>query len=261
MLRLVIFALAALLLVGACAGPSNTTPPSDPASIFDPAGGWLLVNGTADGEPLVLPDDAPVTFNVEGSQVSGRSGCNQYFGEFGLVGRRVTLSQLGGTEMACEEPLMALEASYLAGLATVNSARMDADQLVLTGPGTELHFEHVEPPPMAQMIGTQWLLESLVQADAVSSTVGEPATLMLNADGSFQGSTGCRSLTGRYTLDGAEILATDLAAEGECPPDVTAQDAQVIEVLGDGFLAAVDGQKLHLSSPGMVWALVYRAAE
>ena len=119
MLRPVFPAFAALLLVGACAGPSITTTPSDRAAIIDPVGGWLLVKGTADGESLVLSDDAPVTFNVEGSQVSGGSGCNQYFGEFGLVGRRVTLSQLGGTEMACDEPLMALEASYLAGLATV----------------------------------------------------------------------------------------------------------------------------------------------
>jgi heat shock protein HslJ len=260
MLRPVMAAFAALLLVVACAAQSISTTPSDPSAVIDPSGGWVLVEGTADGQPLVLRDAAPVTFNVEGSQVSGRSGCNQYFGEFGLAGGRVTLGQLGGTEMACEEPLMALEAAYLAGLATVDSARMDAGQLVLTGPGTELHFQRVDPPPTAQMIGTQWRLESLVQADAVSSTVGDPATLMLNADGSFQGSTGCRSLIGRYTIDGAEIVATDLTAEGECPLGVAAQDAQVIEVIGDGFRAAVDGDQLFLGKDDGS-GLVYRAVE
>ena len=156
---------------------------------------------------------------------------------------------------------MTLEAAYLGGLAKVDSARMDADQLVMTGPGTELRFERPEPPPTGEMIGTEWLLESIVQADAVSSTVGEQATLTLRDDGTFGGSTGCRTLTGRYTIDGAEILATELRADGECPEDVFAQDSQVIEVLGDGFRAAVDGQKLHLTSRGGVWGLVYRAAE
>jgi len=90
---------------------------------------------------LELPDDAPVTLNVEGSQVSGRSGCNQYFGEFTLVDGRVTLGGLGGTEMACEEPIMALEAAYLGGLAKVGAARMDGETLVLTGPAVELRFK------------------------------------------------------------------------------------------------------------------------
>jgi heat shock protein HslJ len=156
---------------------------------------------------------------------------------------------------------MAVESAYLAALTKVDSARMDADQLVLSGPGTELRFERLEPPPTAEIIGTGWQLESLVQADEVSSTVGDPATLTLRADGSFEGSTGCRTLTGRYTIDGAEILATEMRADGECPPDVAAQDAHVIEVLGDGFLAKVNGEQLQLTSPGMVWGLVYRAAE
>jgi heat shock protein HslJ len=261
MLRPVIAALSALLVIAACSGAGVTSAPSSQAAALDPAGGWILVRGTANGQPLVLRDDAPVTFNVEGSQVSGRSGCNSYGGEFTLVDGQVTLGGLGGTEMACEETIMALESAYLSGLATLDSARMDGDQLVLSGTGTELHFERVEPPPTAEMTGTEWLLDSLVQADAVSSTVGDPATLTLNADGSFQGSTGCRSLSGRYTIDGAEVLVTEMRADGECPPEIAAQDSHVIEVLGDGFLATVDGPRLQLSSPGMVWGLVYRAAE
>ena len=33
----------------------------------------------------------------------------------------------------------------------------------------------------------------------------------------------------------------ELAAEGDCPPDLQAQDSHVISVLGDGFRASVDG--------------------
>jgi hypothetical protein len=50
----------------------------------------------------------------------------------------------------------------------------------------------------------------------------------------------------------------EMAAEGECPPDLQAQDDQVISVLGDGFRASVEGQVLSLTSSGGL-GLVYRA--
>jgi len=139
-----IAALAALFVFAACGGASVTTTPSEPPSVVDPNGEWQLIEGSVDGQTLTLPPDVPVTLVVEGSGVSGRSGCNQYFGEFTLVDGRVTLGGLGGTEMACEEPIMALEAAYLGGLAKVDSARMDGETLVLTGPAVELRFERTD---------------------------------------------------------------------------------------------------------------------
>jgi heat shock protein HslJ len=141
MLRSVIAALAALLLVGACGSASVTTTPFEPAAPVDPAGQWQLVAATVDGQPLALDPDAPITLIVEGSGVSGSSACNQYFGEFTVADGSVTLGPLGGTEMACVDPVMALEAAYLVALAKVDSAAMDGAALVLTGPGVELRFE------------------------------------------------------------------------------------------------------------------------
>ena len=144
-------ALAALLVVSACAaaaGPSAPAP-SDPPAAFDPNGAWELVEGSADGQPLPLVEDARVTLIVEGSSVGGQSACNQYFGAFTVVDGRVTLGGLGGTEMACAEPVMALEAAYHAALVKVQAASMDGDALVLSGPDVELRFERLEPPPMA----------------------------------------------------------------------------------------------------------------
>jgi heat shock protein HslJ len=141
MLRPVIAAVALLLLVAACGGTSLTSGPSETPAVVDAAGEWQLVAGSVDGRTLLLIDDAPITFVVEGSGVSGRSGCNQYFGEFTLVDGTLTLGGLGGTEMACDEPVMSLESAYLGALAMVNAARMDGDALVLTGPAVELRFE------------------------------------------------------------------------------------------------------------------------
>jgi heat shock protein HslJ len=141
MLRPIIAALAALLFVAACGGTSATDTPSEPPAAVDPSGEWQLAAGTVDGQALLLPPDVPVTLIVEGLGVSGRSACNQYFGQFAMVDGKVTLTGLGGTEMACEEPIMTLEAAYLGGLAKVESARMDGQTLVLIGPGVELRFD------------------------------------------------------------------------------------------------------------------------
>jgi heat shock protein HslJ len=262
MLRPVIAALAALLLVAACGGASVTTAPSEPPAGLDPEDPWQLTAWSINGEPLEpeLTDDARITLVVEGSNVSGESACNQYFGEFTLVGGRVTLGGLGGTEMACAEPIMALETSYLARLAQVDAARMDGQDLVLTGAQLELRFAPLEPPPAAELVATEWVLDSLVRGDAISSTVGRPATLMLDADGSFEASTGCRSLVGRYVVSGDKIEFVELGADGDCGADIVEQDGHVIDVLEGGFRAAVDGQQLRLTGDGDT-GLVYRVAE
>jgi heat shock protein HslJ len=88
--------------------------------------------------------------------------------------------------------------------------------------------------------------------------MGERATLELYTDGSMLGSTGCRSLHGRYEVVGAEVSMVEMAADGECLAALQGQDAQVVSVLGDGFRAAIDGDRLTLTSAGSL-GLVYRA--
>jgi heat shock protein HslJ len=259
-----LLALLAVLVLAACSGSSATTgpsdaPPSTSPAAADPAGEWRLTAGSVDGQPLVLPADRAVTFNLEGTSVSGQSACNQYFGEVSVVGGRVTLSGLGGTEMACDEPTMTLEGAYLKGLAAVQAATVADDALLLEGPGVELRFERLVAPPAAELLGTSWVLESLVSGDAVSSTLGEPATLVLGADGSLAGSTGCRPIAGRYTLTGDGVDIEQLAPDGDCDAGTADQDAHVIAVLGDGFTAAVDGQQLTLTAADGR-GLVYRVA-
>jgi heat shock protein HslJ len=72
------------------------------------------------------------------------------------------------------------------------------------------------------------------------------------------GSTGCRTLHGRYAVVGAEVTMPEMAAEGECPTDLQSQDGHVVNVLGGGFRAVVEGQQLTLTASGDV-GLVYRA--
>ena len=220
---------------------------------------WELVSGTVDGAPMTLVAGFPITLTISEAAATGAAACNGYGAAVAISGADVTFSGLGATEMACSpDEVMESEQQYFAALPRVDSWSSTEHSLTLTGDGVELLFKALPPVPTAELTGTVWVLESLVDEDSVSSVGGDRATLELYTDGSMLGSTGCRDLHGRYVVVGAEVTMPELAVEGECPPDLQTQDTQVISVLGDGFRATVDGQMLNLTSSGGL-GLVYRA--
>ncbi len=243
---LVAGAAVALLLTGC----GDTTPGSgvDPAT-FD--GDWQLTSGSVDGTDLDLAA-GDVTLTVDGEQWGGTSACNQYFATATLDGDQVTVGGVGSTEMACDEPRMALEAAYLAGLQRVTTAATDGDTLTLSsGDGVVLEFGPVAPTPTADLVGTTWTLTTLLDGDSASSTVGEPATLTLADDGTVTGSTGCRTFRGRWEQDGDALSIGPLATPKiGCSPETRSQDTHVLAVLDGEVAATIDGQSLTLERDG-----------
>ncbi len=253
-----------IILVTACArfatGAGGSASPEPSGGPPDLAGAWLLRHGSGPDGDILVPDDHRITLIVDaGKRELGGQACNHYGGRFELDDDgSISLGVMGMTEMACAEPMMTAEAAYHAALAAVREVERDGDVLTLTGDGTQLVFERLPPVPDAQLRGTRWTLESLIRGDAVSSVQGD-AWLMLDEDLGLTGSTGCRELSGRYVVSGDQLVPTDLRADGACTTDLEAQDRHVIEVL-EGFLAAVDGDRLTFSLPNGN-ALVYRATD
>ena len=63
---------------------------------------------------------------------------------------------------------------------------------------------------------------------------------------------------GRYIITGDQILATDLSTDDRaCATGLERQDGHVLEVIGDGFGATVDGDRMTLVSRDRN-GLVYR---
>lgn len=244
---LVLFALVA----AACGAGSGASGVAD--------GAWQLESGTLDGKPIPMVGTHPITLAIEGDTVSGTAACNGYGGKVRLKGDRFEVREVGVTEMACFPPeTMDSEQAFLDALHDVDRFEIVNEQLVLRGERSELVFNPLPPVPEAELTNTVWVLEGLIQGDAVSSVSGERATLELFTDGSFIGSTGCRTLAGSYQIAGAEVPFTRLSASGECPPELAAQDNQVVSVLGDGFRVEIDGDRLIVSSAGGE-GLMYRA--
>ncbi len=217
----------------------------------DPTGtDWELTKGAVDGQAIPLVSGYPITLSFTEDAAGGTSACNGYGGTYTIAGETLRFSAMGGTEMACSpQAVMDSETAYLAALVRVERIAID-QRLTLTGDGVELVFEQLPPVPTAELTGTVWVLDGLVDGDSVSSVRGERATLELFTDGSMLGSTGCRGLSGHYVISGGEVQFTDFAADGECPSDLFDQDDHVVAVLGDGFRADVDGGTLTIVASG-----------
>jgi heat shock protein HslJ len=157
---------------------------------------------------------------------------------------------------------MESEAPYLEALWRVRSISLSENgNLALSGDDVELLFESVPPPPTKRLVGPTWQLQSMIEGRGSDATAtnAEPAELKMSRDGTFTGSTGCRRLTGEWSEDGDSILFHTMAADGNCPEDLRTQDSYVVGVLGDGFTATIDGDRLRVYNVRGNLGLIYRA--
>lgn len=211
-------------------------------------GEWLLQAGTNQSVAIPIVAGSTVTLQVDGTQVGGSAACNSYGGKIEVSQSSIAISELIQTEMAClDNRLMALESAYLAALPRVTAAARSGNGLLLTGPQVELRFTLVPPVANANLVGTIWLLDSLISGDSVSSTIGERVTLQFSGDGRIAASTGCRDVTGTYTVSEGQVQVTlDPYDTIGCAEELGTQDAHILEVLSNGFGVAVDGDRLTL---------------
>ncbi len=270
-LRNIALLLAFVLALAACGTeePSQSDDPGDGASTGQEPddsptidGAWVLIAATVDGATLSLNDQYRVTMTIDGSDISGRAACNSYGGAVSTDEGAFSVGELAQTEMACEPAVMEIESTFMRGLFGVTGWTRSGGTVALTGEGVEYTFELLPPVPTAELIGPTWVLDTIIQGDAATSTAAtaDPATLLLNTDGTFTGGTGCREILGDYVVSGDTVQFTSFGAHGECRSDVEWQDGQVITVLGDGFTAAIEGDRLTVTASGGE-ALSYKAGQ
>ena len=251
-LRAAALGLVLLLLASAC-GISETD--LGTASID---GAWQLESGTVAGEAVPLVDGYRITFTGEGTSFGGTAACNQYGATVDIDGGAAAVTELFVTEIACDPEVMDSEATYLTGLQAIDRADRTGDRLVLAGPDVELEFVAVPPVAAADLIGTTWVLESLVDGETVSTSLGELVTAEFLDDGTFMALTGCRTLTGAYVAVGDEIATPSMSAEGECTAELQSQDSHIVTVFEGPFTIDIDGDLLTLTIAGDE-GLMYRA--
>ena len=86
-------------------------------------------------------------FNPEAGTISGRSGCNRYFGTYAATSSNLmTFGEVGSTRMACPDSFMRLERQYLQSLSKVDHYELgEYGLLLLQGETVLLEFEKMNP--------------------------------------------------------------------------------------------------------------------
>ena len=109
---------------------------------------WVLSGFGGLAQPDSVREGAQISFQFDPAtnQVSGRSGCNNYFGEVTVDYARMTftVAPMGMSRMACAEDVMAQESAYLEMLGRAVSFAVeeeslflftDADEVMVFAPG------------------------------------------------------------------------------------------------------------------------------
>jgi heat shock protein HslJ len=128
----IVFAFALALGLAAC----DETGQGDTVSLT----GTKWVAESINGKPVIEPGG--VTLTVSDERVTGRSGCNTYFGAAEHKNGMLKVGSIGATKMACmRDGLMQQESEYLNTLqASQTYAVQGGDRLTLTGPSGTLIF-------------------------------------------------------------------------------------------------------------------------
>lgn len=103
-----------LLLAGCAASPAGLT------------GTQWRMSGAGERPPTIA-------FDADGA--GGFSGCNHWFGNVQASGEALHFTNVGGTEMACDEPAMSTEQRFYAMLGRVRSHRNEGGSLILLDAG------------------------------------------------------------------------------------------------------------------------------
>jgi heat shock protein HslJ len=106
-----------------------------PASISPVGADWEVVaynNGKQAIVSLIIDSQVTASFGTDG-QVTGTTGCNQYFASYELEGQSLGIGPAGATRRFCAEPegLMQQEALYLEALQSAAEFGIDGMRLEL----------------------------------------------------------------------------------------------------------------------------------
>ena len=171
---------------------------------------WVL---TAYGDPnnLTINEPGVVTtavFSTDGT-LNGNTGCNNYSTGYHIEGDQLTISLPVMNLMACEKG-MEQESAFLQLLEAAQSYRLGINALeIMTGDGSVLRFsaQHLS------LENVRWLLASIngeavpegVNAQVLFTPASSPAAQ--NEENAVNGSAGCNTFFGAYTLAGDTFSA------------------------------------------------------
>jgi heat shock protein HslJ len=204
-----------------------------------------------------------LTLTVSDGRLSVNAGCNTMGAAYAFADGTLQWTEpAAGTQMACEEALMAQD-TWISGLLTDGmEAVLEGDTLTLTSGDVTITFlDKTVAEPAKPLVGTAWELQSIVTGGAVSSVPDgvETPTLVLTEDGKAQVFSGCNRGSGGYELDagGSTVEFGPIAqTRMACKDAAAGVEASVMAVLDGSVPFVIDGNQLTLTkgSQGLAYS-------
>lgn len=251
MTRVRTFALPLLLtgsLLAAC-GDDSTEPAATTPAVMPQLDGRTFLSTGSTG--FVLVDGTRVRLTFADGNVGASAGCNQMGGAYQVVDGVLVVDSLATTDMACEEPLMDQD-QMLADLLTGGPAvRLVGDTLTLTVPDATLTLLDREvADPDRPIEGTTWIVEGVIERDAVWAGWGDAVATVRIVDGRAEVMAGCnRGGASVEVGDGVLTFGPLGLTKMACADEVMALERAVVTVLDGGTVTAtVEADVLTLTN-------------
>jgi len=194
---------------------------------------WVLDSYLDNGTLAIAPETVFADATFESNRVSGQSGCNSYRALYQTGGRSLRVSQSSATLMACVEPQMTFEQTYLTLLQSSRYYTARNDQLtIFNADGTAVLV--FDAAPKNPLLG-RWDVDSyLVPPSTVTAPLAGTTLDVVFGIASVGGSSGCNSFSGTYGTNGNAVRISPLATTRlACPQEILDQET--------AFLAALQG--------------------
>ena len=250
-LRLLVFlALATTMVCGCSFGPGASPPPA--------VDGKTYLSTDVQGVALVPGSRIQLTFAR--GDVNANGGCNSISGPYTIAGDRFSVTRMASTAMGCEAPLMEQD-KWLVRLLEDAKIAIAGDTLTLDDGQIRVTLLDKEvASPDKPLVGTKWVLDSILDGDAVSSVpVGVTASIRI-VDGHLELNAGCNIGGGPVavtadTLEFGPLMLTKRA----CQAGPASVEQAVTTALNGTVAYMVDADTLTIDAGGP--GLVFHAAQ
>jgi heat shock protein HslJ len=225
---------------------------SAPVTAQSPAPAASPLNGSSWGVTAIgeTPGSGATLVFTDGS-AGGSAGCNLFSTSYTADETSLAFGPIATTMMACDEPVMAFEQSYLEALGEVASYAVEGATLTLSdGSGAVVLTFAAQSPATLEGV---WRVTGYNNGrDAVVSPVeGTGVVVTFSADGTVSGTAGCNQFSGGYSIDGDSIAIGPLMSTMmACEDAIMAQEQAVIAALDGATHWQVTATGADLRGPG-----------
>ncbi len=232
---------------------SASTAGSTSASISasSPEVGRTYLSTSVTGHTLASGTRISIAFDTRGA-LSAQAGCNTLGGTYTItVGGHLRMGSLSQTEMGCPPDRMAQDAWLALLLTNRPNVTLDADKLVITSPAaTVILLDKKTAEPDYALVGTRWLVDTIVRGDSASTPPpGGAGWVLFGADGAVNVSFGCNVGVGTFAATGDVVEISSLKTTARpCPREAAQLETPMLDALTGKVQFSIDADALTLTA-------------